>query len=185
MEAHFCITEASKRGKLALEKALRYAPSLTANKPFDCHSLLAVKISDIIGTQFSRGPAKSVRYGCAYGAQTARVAAIVGCDLDTAQIIFDAFWEFASPLADYKESLTKEWTETGKTYIIGIDGRKIPTRSPHALVNSAFQSTGVICAKKAMVLHDRKLRDAGLLVDFFTDNWDNVSYCQQMIAYHK
>ena len=100
-------------------------------------------------------------------------------------MIFEGFWDSAKPLADFKEALTTWWKDFGeKKYIKGIDGRKIPTRSPHALVNSQFQSAGVICAKKAMVLHDRKLRDNGLLIDFFTDDFSAQKYCQQMIAYH-
>ncbi|MNR12999.1 hypothetical protein D3C85_1293810 [compost metagenome] len=60
----------------------------------------------------------------------------------------------------------------------------MPTRSAHAILNSKFQSSGVICAKRAMVLHDRKLKDAGLLVDFLVDSLDNREWCQQLIAYH-
>ncbi len=186
VEAHFCIREGMKRGAAKLKLALTYAESLTANKPFDVHTITAQLISAMVGMAFSRGSAKNVKYGCSYGAQAGRVMSIVGCSMEMAEQIFEAFWDSAQPLADYKETLTKEWTANSKLYIIGIDGRKIPTRSPHALVNSAFQSTGVICAKKAMVIHDRKLRDAGLLVDFFADDWEqeNASYCQQMIAYH-
>jgi hypothetical protein len=35
-----------------------------------------------------------------------------------------------------------------------------------------------------MVLHDRKLREHGMIVDFFVDDWKNSDFCQQMIAYH-
>ena len=105
--------------------------------------------------------------------------------MQLAEQIFDAFWLAAKPLADVKESLTKWWKEHGgKKFIVGVDGRKIPTRSAHAIINSLFQSAGVICAKKAMVLHDRKLRAEGLLIDFFSDDYMSLDYCQQMIAYH-
>jgi hypothetical protein len=67
---------------------------------------------------------------------------------------------------------------------MGIDKRKIPTRSKHALVNSLFQSAGVICAKRAMVLHDRALKKEGLIIDFFKDDFKNKIFCQQMVAYH-
>jgi hypothetical protein len=188
IEAHYCLAEAKVRNKAKVGKlaaAVAYANSLTANKPFDVHTLTAKKISDMIGMNFSRGSAKNVKYGCSYGAQAGRVKQIVGCEMEVAEMIFDGFWESAKPLADFKEALTEWWKEFGgKKFIKGIDGRKIPTRSPHALVNSAFQSAGVICAKKAMVLHDRKLRDAGLLIDFFTNDFNEVKYCQQMIAYH-
>lgn len=91
----------------------------------------------------------------------------------------------AFPLDSLKKALTAQWEANGKKYIIGIDGRRVPTRSAHAILNSLFQSGGVICAKRAMVIHDIKLKEAGLSVDFFRDDWKNKEFCQQMIAYHK
>lgn len=122
---------------------------------------------------------------CTYGAQAAKVAKTIGSDLYTGQIVFDAFWEAAKPLALLKERLHDFWVKTGKKYILGIDGRKVPTRSPHAILNSLFQSGGVICAKRAMVIYDDLIEEEGLAVDFFVDDWKNKSFVQQMIAYHK
>src|SRR5690606_13364532 len=62
--------------------------------------------------------------------------------------------------------------------------RKIPTRSAHSNINSLFQSAGVICAKRAMVLHYKKLEAEGFPVDFFVDDWRNMEFVQQLIAYH-
>ena len=77
------------------------------------------------------------------------------------------------------------WEVTGgKKFIKGIDGRKLPIRSKGNVINTMFQSTGVICAKRAMVMHDRMLRDENLIVDFFKDDWENADFCQQLIAYH-
>lgn len=162
-----------------------YGVSLTAAKPNDCHSVLAKSISALIGKSFPRGTAKSVKYGCSYNAQAKRVAKIVGCDLHTAQVIFDAFWEYAQPLKMLKERMQSFWETSGKkAWLLGLDKRKLPIRSKGNVVNSRFQSSGVICAKRAMVLHDRKLREEGLTVDFWTDDWKNKSFCQQLIAYH-
>lgn len=162
-----------------------YGESLTAEKPNDCHTVLAKYISGLIGKDFPRGTAKSVKYGCSYNAQPKRVTKIVGCDLNTAQIIFDAFWEKASPLKELKENMQKYWETTGeKKFLLGLDKRKLPIRSKGNVINTAFQSAGVICAKRAMVLHDRKLREHNLVVDFFTENWKQRTFAQQMIAYH-
>lgn len=162
-----------------------YCNSLLLDKPNDVHTKMAQKISAIIQREFGRGPAKSVKYGATYGAQAAKIAKTIGCGLDVGELIFDAFWEAAAPLAMLQDSLKKEWAEFDKKRIIGIDGRLVPTRSAHAILNSKFQSSGVICAKRAMVLHDRKLKAAGLLVDFFKEDWTNKDFCQQLIAYHK
>lgn len=163
-----------------------YGVSLTAEKPNDCHTVLAGKISELLGRTFPRVPAKNVKYGCSYNAQPARVAKTVGCTATEGKIIFDAFWEQAAPLKELKENMQKYWETTGeKKFLLGLDGRKLPIRSKGNVINTAFQSAGVICAKKAMILHEVKLKEAGLFVDFFLDDWKaKKEFCQQLIAYH-
>ena len=178
IEAHYCWKYDKSSDK-------SYCLSLIREKPFDVHSLTAKKISEIIQQDFSRGSAKSCKYGMSYGAQAPKVAKIIGSDIKIGELVFNAFWEAAYPLADLKTALTKYWETTGlKQFILGIDKRKIPTRSKHSLVNSLFQSAGVICAKKAMVLHEAYLKEEGLLIDFFTQDYKKLQYCQQLIAYH-
>lgn len=161
-----------------------YCNALLLEKPNDVHSMMARRITETIGRKFERGPAKNVKYGITYGAQAAKVAKTIGSDMYTGQMVFDAFWEAAKPLALLKERLNDFWIKTGKKYILGIDGRKVPTRSAHAILNSLFQSGGVICAKRAMVIYDDLIEEEGLAVDFFVDDWKNKSFVQQMIAYH-
>lgn len=132
-----------------------------------------------------QGDTITITGNCAYGAQPARVAKTVGCSLEIGELIHKAYWEAAKPLALLGEKLKQYWTTKGeKKFILGLDGRKIPTRSASALINSLFQSAGVICAKRAMVLHERKLKDAGLWVDFFREDWKNKKFVQQLVAYH-
>jgi len=161
-----------------------YCQSLLMDKPNDVHTKMAQKISEIIAREFGRAPAKSVKYGATYGAQGPKIAKTIGCDVATGNQIFEAFWEAAAPLKRLKDALNVEWAKFEKKRIIGIDGRLVPTRSAHAILNSKFQSAGVVCAKRAMVLHDRKLKAAGLLVDFFKHDWRVKDFCQQLIAYH-
>lgn len=163
-----------------------YGVSLTAEKPNDCHSVLAKDITEILGRPFPRSTAKNVKYGCSYNAQVPRIAKTVGCSLEDAAIIFNAFWERAAPLKELKEMMQKYWETTGqKKFLLGIDGRKLPIRAKGNVINTAFQSAGVICAKRAMVIHERMLREEGMYVDFFRDDWKNhPGYCQQLIAYH-
>jgi DNA polymerase I-like protein with 3'-5' exonuclease and polymerase domains len=162
-----------------------YCASLLGEKPNDVHTLTAKKISVIIGEIFGRTPAKTVKYAAAYGARPARIAKTVGCSLELGEKIFDAYWEAAKPLGALGEKLASYWeTVGGKKFILGIDGRKIYTRSKSALINFLFQSTGVIAAKRAMVIHDRKLKREGFRVNFWKDDWKNMKFCQQLIAYH-
>ena len=163
----------------------QYCNSLTMEKPNDVHTLMAKKISQIIKKEFNRAPAKSVKYGATYGATEKKVAKIIGEPLHVGTQVFNAFWEAALPLKMLKEKLKTYWeTIGGKRFILGIDGRKVPTRSAHAILNSLFQSGGVICAKRAMVIHHKKMKAEGFIVDFFKDNWNKKQYCQQLIAYH-
>ncbi len=165
-----------------------YGVSLTAEKPNDCHTVLAKAISELLGRPFPRGTAKNVKYGCSYNAQVKRVAKTVGCSIEEAQIIFDTFWEQAYPLKALKERMQAYWEDKekgNKKFLLGIDGRKLPIRSKGNVINTAFQSAGVICAKRAMVMHDRKVRAENLSVDFWAEDWkDRTSVCQQLIAYH-
>ena len=163
-----------------------YCNSLVQEKPNDVHTKTAAKISAVIGAPFARTPAKSVKYACAYGARPARVAKTVGCSLVMGEQIHKAYWESALPLAELQTRLKTYWeTVGGKKFILGLDGRKIPTRSASAIINSLFQSAGVICAKRSMVIHNRKLKEAGLTVNFWKEDWKKKNFVQQMIAYHK
>lgn len=162
-----------------------YCKSLLLEKPNDVHTVTAKKVSVIIGQDFGRTPAKTTKYACAYGASAKRVARTVGCSLELGEKIHAAYWEAAKPLGALGEKLKEYWTRTGgKRFILGIDGRKIPTRSASALINSLFQSAGAICAKRTMVLHEKKLRERGLVCDFFVDDWRNKVFAQQLIAMH-
>lgn len=176
MEAHYC-WKYDEQGK-------PYCNSLLQSKPNDVHTKTASKISELIGKAFIRDAAKSVKYGVSYGAQPAKVAKIVGSDLATGQAVFDAFWEAAKPLALLKEDLTKQWEKTGKKYIVGLDGRKIPTRAAHSIINSLFQSGGAISAKRVMVEAWREYKKRGWDVDFFRQDWRQTPFVQQMIAMH-
>lgn len=161
-----------------------YCKSLLQEKPNDVHTLTANKISGIISKSFPRSSAKSVKYGVSYGAQPAKVAKIIGSDLHTGSLVFDAFWEAAKPLALLKEDLTRQWEKTGKKYVVGLDGRKIPTRAAHSIINSLFQSGGVICAKRVMVEAWRQYKKHGWDIDFFRVDWTKTPYIQQLIPYH-
>lgn len=162
-----------------------YGVSLTAEKPNDCHSVLARMISEVLGRPFPRSTSKNVKYGCSYNAQPPRVAKTIGCSLEDATLVFDTFWTQAAPLKQLKENMQKYWETTGqKKFLLGIDGRKLPIRSKGNVINTAFQSAGVICAKRAMVLHERYLKEEGMYVDFFRDDWRKKDFCQQLIAYH-
>src|SRR5690606_13990074 len=105
-----------------------YCNSLLLKKPNDVHSVLSRKISEMLQRDFAREPAKSLKYGLTFGAQVAKAAQIIGADMRTAALVVDGFWKAAYPLADLKDQLQRYWESVGKKkFILGIDGRKIPT----------------------------------------------------------
>ena len=164
-----------------------YCNSLLGDKDLgeDCHTITAKKISEVIGYDFERDPAKSVAYACAYGAGDARVAHTIGVDLITGKLVKETYWESAKPLALLKIKLEDYWERIGqKKFILGLDGRKLPTRSKSSLINTLFQSGGTICVKRAMVMHDRSLQKQGLVCDFWCEDYRNKSYAQQTISMH-
>lgn len=163
-----------------------YAQSLTRKKPNDFHTKFSKELTEMLGRTISRDTAKGgVKYGLTYGSQAERLAKSTGWTLSEAKRVYNLFWSRAEPLKLLQEKLTKYWETTGKrSFILGLDGRKIPTRAKHALLNNLFQSAGAICAKRQMVIFDQMLIDEGLSVDFFKDDWKNKIYVQQMIYYH-
>lgn len=176
IEGHYCYR---------YDQSKEYCQSLLMAKPNDIHSVTARKITEMIGREFGRTPAKSTKYASTYGATAPKIAQTIGVDLKTGELVFNAFWEAALPLKKLKDALQKYWENIGgKKFVLGIDKRKVPTRSSHAILNSLFQSAGVICAKRAAVIHDRLLRQEGLVVDFFKEDWKNKTFCQQLIMYH-
>lgn len=176
IEAHYCFR---------YDKTKEYCESLLKEKPNDVHSVTAKKIGVLIDQAFSRQSAKSVKYASSYGAQAAKIAKTIGCDLATGERVFNAFWEAAKPLADLKAAVAQYWKTTGgKKFIPGLDGRKLNSRSEHSLLNLLFQAAGVICAKKTTVLLDRKLREQGLLIDYWKDDRNTKLGVQSLILYH-
>lgn len=87
---------------------------------------------------------------------------MLGIKKTNAQGVIDAFWDSNEGLKRLKEGLEKYWESTGKKYILGLDGRKIYTRSKHSLLNCLFQSAGAIIMDAAGCFMDMWLRQRGL-----------------------
>src|SRR5690606_8387134 len=96
------------------------------------------------------------------------------------EVLFNGFWDAAPALKELKTDVERGWVQTGKTYIIGIDGRKIRTRSQHSLLTALFQSAGVIAAKYTTVYSFQMLEEQGYCISPFEGKPDVCS----MIEYH-
>jgi DNA polymerase I-like protein with 3'-5' exonuclease and polymerase domains len=60
------------------------------------------------------------------------------------------------------KAIRKVKAEAEKGYIIGLDGRKLKSRSPHSALNLRLQGNGALIAKKWMLLTEQYLMAHGL-----------------------
>ena len=151
------------------------AEQLLASKPNDIHSVNAKKLN------IARDQAKSLSYALMYGASWHKLKTMLGLNDAEAKALFDAYWKAVQPLSDLKEAVTKVWKERGKKFVVGVDGRKIMTRSQHSLLNALFQSGGVICAKYTTVFIYQLLEEQGYNCNPFEHS--ELDMCG-MIEYH-
>lgn len=150
------------------------AKALVAEKPNDIHTLNSVKLG------IPRVEVKSFTYAVLYGAAAAKIKKMLGVSLEEAKKLIDDFWNGNPALNSLKKNLEKYWESTDKKFVLGIDRRKIRTRSKHSLLNALFQSGGVIFAKYVSVYLMEKMEEQGLCIDPFVGKPDICS----MIEYH-
>ena len=151
------------------------AQQLLAEKPNDIHSINSRKLG------IPRDQAKSIGYALLYGCHYKKLMSMLSIGDAEAKSLYENYWEAVKPLSDLKEAVTKVWKQRGSKHIIGVDGRKIMTRSAHSLLNALFQSGGVICAKYSTVFIYQLLEEQGYKCNPFTDK--TIDMCG-MIEYH-
>lgn len=156
---------------------IELAVALVAKKPLDIHTINAAKLG------IPRDSAKSFSYASIYGAQPKKLAKMLGCSEAKAKQLFNAYWEAVPALKELKDSVENYWKSTGKKYILGLDGRRLVTRSQHSLINVLFQSGGAIVAKWSIIRIAQLLEQQGLLGNPFTDSIDMLKVWA-MIAMH-
>ena len=151
------------------------AEQLLASKPNDIHTLNAKKLG------IARDQAKAIGYMLMYGGSYHKAKKMLGIGEREAKNLVEDYWKAVQPLSDLKEAVTKVWQERGKKFVVGVDGRKIMTRSQHSLLNALFQSGGVICAKYTTVFIYQLLEEQGYNCNPFEHS--ELDMCG-MIEYH-
>ena len=129
----------------------------------------------------ARDQAKAIGYMLMYGGSYHKAKKMLGISGSEAKTLVEDYWKAVQPLSDLKEAVTKVWQERGKKFVVGVDGRKIMTRSQHSLLNSLFQSGGVICAKYTTVFIYQLLEEQGYNCNPFEHS--ELDMCG-MIEYH-
>ena len=151
------------------------AEQLLASKPNDIHTLNAKKLG------IARDQAKAISYMLMYGGSHHKAKKMLGISESEAKTLVEDYWKAVQPLSDLKEAVTKVWQQRGKKFVVGVDGRKIMTRSQHSLLNALFQSGGVICAKYTTVFIYQLLEEQGYNCNPFEHS--ELDMCG-MIEYH-
>ena len=106
---------------------------------------------------------------------------MLGCTLEEAKVIVDAYWDAVPALRKLRDAVKAIWKKRGGTFVVGVDGRLIRTRSEHSLLNALFQSGGVICAKYTTVYLYEEMESKGYRCNPFEDSEIDMS---SMIEYH-
>lgn len=108
----------------------------------------------------SRDDAKTWFYAYIYGAGDARLGAISGGGIKVGREQRELFQKNLPALASLVAAVQQKLKE--RSYLVGLDGRRLRARSPHAALNTLLQSAGAVQMKQALVILDRDLAEQGL-----------------------
>jgi DNA polymerase I-like protein with 3'-5' exonuclease and polymerase domains len=97
----------------------------------------------------SRNQAKTFIYALMYGAGDKKLGSVVGGDEETGRRAREHFFSSTPAFKSLRDRVQRAAI---KTYLKGIDGRKLFVRNNHAALNTLLQGAGAIIMKKALVL---------------------------------
>jgi DNA polymerase I-like protein with 3'-5' exonuclease and polymerase domains len=119
----------------------------------------------------TRAQAKTFIYALLYGAGHAKIGKIVGGTAKDGEKLTNNFLRNTPALSRLRKKV--EDMSSGGT-LPGLDGRVLQVRSSHAALNTLLQSAGAIVMKKALVLLDKAIKNAGIDANFVAnihDEW--------------
>jgi DNA polymerase I-like protein with 3'-5' exonuclease and polymerase domains len=117
----------------------------------------------------TRDNAKTFIYAFLYGAGDEKIGRIIGKGPGAGRRLKEKFLEGLPALGKLRNGIHKIVSGKqingvtvipGRSWIKGLDGRRIPVRSPHAALNSLLQACGAILCKRWLVdVHDKLLQE--------------------------
>lgn len=96
----------------------------------------------------SRPLAKRFIYAYLYGAGLEKLAEVLTCSVKEAKATKARFESNTPKLKALKAAVA---SAAKRGFLIGLDGRRVPVRSPHSALNTLLQSAGAVVMKKATV----------------------------------
>jgi DNA polymerase-1 len=109
----------------------------------------------------NRDTQKTWTYAWLYGSGDPNLAALIGCSEAQAKRIRLNLMRGIPAFGSLKKKI--EETIKRNKCLIGLDGRKLPCRSAHSALNTLLQSAGAVVMKRALIILDGWLREAGLV----------------------
>ena len=106
----------------------------------------------------TRDTAKTFIYGFLYGAGDAKIGQIVNGTSKEGKRLKDTFLARTQGLNNLVNDVKKA---AKRGYLVGLTGRRLYVRSPHAALNTLLQSAGAYVMKYYVVLLDKKLKEGG------------------------
>lgn len=128
----------------------------------------------------SRGTSKVFIYGFLYGAGSAKIGSIVGGSEKEGKRLINKFMKATPALKLLKDAVTT--AAKAKGYLVGLDKRQLPIRSPHASLNTLLQGAGSLLAKQSTVILYENLTSNGYI---WGKDWAQVAHVHdevQLIA---
>lgn len=107
----------------------------------------------------TRNQAKTFIYGFLYGAGAGKIGSIVGKGAKEGAVLKA---RFLKKLPALDKLIKQVQSASQRGYLIGLDGRHLKVRSPHAALNTLLQSAGALICKQWIIEFDRALKEAGL-----------------------
>ena len=122
----------------------------------------------------TRNQAKTFIYAFLYGAGDGKIGSVVGGNAATGRSLKSRFLSQTPALARLKGEIDRVLDV--KSSLVGLDGRPLHIRSPHAALNTLLQSAGAILMKKATVIADRLLSAAEIPFRQVAHIHDEIQY---------
>lgn len=118
---------------------------------------LSTEQAAALGYDSPREHAKRVMYALLYGAGDGKLGRLVGGSKADGAALRSRLLQGVRGLEAFTRRCGAGHEERGA--LVGLDGRRIPTRSEHAALNSQLQADGAVVMKQAVVNMDRALAD--------------------------
>lgn len=108
-----------------------------------------------------RAQAKVFIYAFLYGAGDEKIGSIVGGGSKEGKRLKSQFLKAIPALKTLRDQVQSVAKTRG--FLVGLDGRHLPVRSPHAALNTLLQSAGAVVMKLATIILDEELESANII----------------------